>query len=140
MARNPAKVLGQDYCQEEQDQLGRRTRSCQEAEILPCISWVRSWPRSWPELGRHNPAWHPWASLGQVGKDLEQESCPRTFCWELPRYNSFSLIPSQGFKVKLLDRDMRCFYVIFCTNYAYRDRIASLRRSGLGLLGPEKKN
>ena len=30
------KVLGQGSCQEEQD-LGRRTRSCQEAEILPYL-------------------------------------------------------------------------------------------------------
>ena len=80
-----------------------------------------SWVRSWAELGRYNLG--TWASLGQVGQDLGlvgqdlgQESCPRTFCWELPRYKSFSLIPSQGFKVKLLDRDMRGFYVIFCTN------------------------
>ena len=48
------KVLGQDSCQEEQD-LGRRTRSCQEAEILPggrdlAISRVRSWPEL--DLGR----------------------------------------------------------------------------------------
>ena len=37
--------------------------------------------------------------------------------------------------MKLLDRDIGGFYVIFCTNYAYRDGIASLRRSGLGLHG-----
>ena len=47
------KVLGQDSCQEEQDL---------------AISWVRSWPK----LGRHN-----------LGQDLGQESCPRTFCWDL---------------------------------------------------------
>ena len=41
--------------------------------------------------------------------------------------------------MKLLDHDMGGFYVIFCTNYAYRDRIASLRRSGLGLLGTREK-
>ena len=50
---------------------------------------------------------------------------------------SFSLVPSQSFKVKLFDHDMHGCYVIFYTNYAYRDRIASLLRSEFR---PEKKN
>ena len=40
---------------------------------------------SWPELDCHNLGTLAkiWASLGQVGYDLGQESCPRTFCWYL---------------------------------------------------------
>ena len=37
---------------------------------------------------------------------------------KLPMSNTFSLVPSQSFKVKLFDRDMRGCYVIFYTNYA----------------------
>ena len=53
------KVLGQDSCQEEQD-LGRRPRSCQEAEILLYLGH---------DLGQNNLA-----TMGKIlGRNLVQE-------------------------------------------------------------------
>ena len=56
--------------------LARRLRSC---HILGKIL-AKILARNWPAIILA-PWARSWASLGQVGQDLGQESCPRTFCW-----------------------------------------------------------
>ena len=74
--------------------LARRLRSCHILGKILAKILARNWPaiilapwaRSWASLGQ----------VGQVGQDLGQESCPRTFCWvwPSPRKTFLNMIPA----------------------------------------------